>query len=308
MLAACSTSRRKISISYWQFFKQEKDIMLNSLNKKYPFNDNLKVNTRSISSVSLGIFLFLLFFQPFEIQNPDFNNRLIILATFGAITLVLLTIFRVVIPSIFITAFSESRWTILKEIIIDFLFVICNSVAFAFFARYVGRLPITFPIAINIVIISITASVVVVITNQFYLLKKKVQKLEPAAEEVIKNELMETPKEIEFESENKTEYFTLFLEQLILIKSANNYIEVIYKHNDEIKKKLIRNTMKTTENLLQKYPEIIRCHRSCMVNKNYIKKVSRGSDGLVLNLFDYPQEIHVSRQYVLRLKEALKAS
>lgn len=282
--------------------------MLNSLNKKYPFNDNLKVNTRSISSVSLGIFLFLLFFQPFEIQNPDFNNRLIILATFGAITLVLLTIFRVIIPSIFITAFSDNNWTILKEIIIDFLFVICNSVAFAFFARYVGRLPITFPIAINIVIISITAAVVVVITNQFYLLKKKVQKLEPAAEEVIKNELMETPKEIEFESENKTEYFTLFLEQLILIKSANNYIEVIYKHNDEIKKKLIRNTMKTTENLLQKYPEIIRCHRSCMVNKNYIKKVSRGSDGLVLNLFDYPQQIHVSRQYVLHLKEALKAS
>lgn len=282
--------------------------MLNSLNKKYPFNDNLKVNTRSISSVSLGIFLFLLFFQPFQIQNPDFNNRLIILATFGAITLVLLSIFRVVIPSIFITAFSEARWTILKEIIIDLLFVICNSVAFAFFARYVGRIPMTFPIVINIVIISITAAAVVVVTNQFYLLKKKVQKLEQNPEEDNKIESVEAAKEIEFESENKTEYFTLFLEQLILIKSANNYIEVIYKHNDQIKKKLIRNTMKTTEYLLKKYPEIIRCHRSCMVNKNYIKKVSRGSDGLVLNLFEYPQEIHVSRQYVLRLKEALKAS
>ncbi|WP_319500120.1 LytTR family transcriptional regulator DNA-binding domain-containing protein [uncultured Draconibacterium sp.] len=282
--------------------------MLNSLYKKYPFNDNLKVNARSISSVSLGIFLFLLFFQPFQVQNPDFNNRLIILATFGAITLVLLSIFRVIIPSIFITAFSEQRWTILKEIIIDLLFVICNSVAFAFFARYVGRIPMTFPIVINIVIISITAAVVVVLTNQFYLLKKKVQKLELTPEEVIKNESTETPAEIEFESENKTEYFTLFLEQLILIKSANNYIEVIYKQNDEMKKKLIRNTMKTTENLLKKYPEIIRCHRSCMVNKNYIKKVSRGSDGLELNLFDYPQVIHVSRQYVLQLKEALKAS
>ncbi|WP_319479847.1 LytTR family transcriptional regulator DNA-binding domain-containing protein [uncultured Draconibacterium sp.] len=282
--------------------------MLDSLNKKYPFNDNLKVNARTISSVSLGIFLFLLFFQPFEIQNPDFNNRLIILATFGAITLVLLSVFRVIIPSIFITAFSEERWTILKEIIIDLFFVICNSVAFAFFARYVGRIPMTFPIVINIVIISIAAAVIVVLTNQFYLLKKKVQKLELTPKEDDKDESIKAPEEIEFESENKTEYFTLFLEQLILIKSANNYIEVIYKHNNELKKKLIRNTMKTTENLLQKYPEIIRCHRSCMVNKNYIKKVSRGSDGLVLNLFDYPQEIHVSRQYVLRLKEALKSS
>ncbi|QIA06294.1 LytTR family transcriptional regulator DNA-binding domain-containing protein [Draconibacterium halophilum] len=282
--------------------------MLDSLNKKYPFNDNLKVNIRSISSVSLGIFLFLLFFEPFEIQNPDFNNRLIILAAFGAITLVLLSIFRLIIPSIFISAFSEKRWTILKEIIIDLLFVIFNSVAFAFFARYVGRIPMTFPIVINIVIISITATVVVVLTNQFYLLKKKVQKLEFSSEETSSSEPLEVPEEIEFESENKTEYFTLFLEQLILIKSANNYIEVIYKQNDEIKKKLIRNTMKSTENLLKKYAKIIRCHRSCMVNKDYIKKVSRGSDGLVLNLFDYPQEIHVSRQYVLHLKEALKTS
>ncbi|WP_297085677.1 LytTR family DNA-binding domain-containing protein [uncultured Draconibacterium sp.] len=282
--------------------------MLNSLNKKYSFNDNLKVNTRSISSVSLGIFLFLLFFQPFEVQNPDFNNRLIILATFGAITLVLLCIFRLVIPSIFTRAFSEERWTIKKEIIIDLIFVIFNSVAFSFFARYVGRIPMTFPIVINIVIISITAAAVVVLTNQFYLLKKKVQQLETANNESNATEPVEVPAEIEFESENKTEYFTLFLEQVILIKSANNYIEVIYKQNEEVKKKLIRNTMKSTESLLKNYPEIIRCHRSCMVNKNYIKKVSRGTDGLNLSLFDYPQEIPVSRQYVIKLKEALKSN
>ncbi|WP_347839484.1 LytTR family DNA-binding domain-containing protein [uncultured Draconibacterium sp.] len=282
--------------------------MLNSLNKKYPFNDNLKVNTRSISSVSLGIFLFLLFFQPFEVQNPDFNNRLIILATFGAITLVLLCISRLVIPSIFTRAFSEERWTIKKEIIIDLIFVIFNSVAFSFFARYVGRIPMTFPIVINIVIISITAAAVVVLTNQFYLLKKKVQQLETANNEPNATEPVEVPAEIEFESENKTEYFTLFLEQVILIKSANNYIEVIYKQNEEVKKKLIRNTMKSTESLLKNYPEIIRCHRSCMVNKNYIKKVSRGTDGLNLSLFDYPQEIPVSRQYVIKLKEALKSN
>lgn len=280
--------------------------MRNSLNKKYPFNHNLKVNTRSIAFISLGIFLFLLFFQPFQVQNSDFNNRLIILATFGAITLVLLSIFRVVIPSIFSTAFSEDRWTILKEIIINLLFVVCNTIAFAFFARYVGRIAITFPVAINIAIISITAAVLLVSTNQFYLLKRKVQTMELNPDESDTTESFEVPTEIEFESENKAEYFTLFPEQLILIKSANNYIEIIYKRNDEIKKKLIRNTMKNTETLLKKHPEIIRCHRSCMVNKTYIKKVSRGSGGLVLNLSDYPQKIHVSRQYSLRVKEALR--
>lgn len=281
--------------------------MLQSLNKKYPFNDNLKVNVRTIAFVSLGIFLFLLFFHPLEIQSTDFNNRLIFLATFGAITLALLTIFRLVIPSLFSKAFSEERWTIKKEIIIDFLFVICNSVAFTFFARYVGGIPATFPIVINIVIISITASVVLVVFNQFYLLKKQVEKLSANSPEAFTEPEPGINTEIEFESENKSEYFQLFLEEVILIKSANNYIEVIYKRNDKVSKKLIRNTLKNTEALFSKYPAMVRCHRSCMVNKNCIQKVNKGSDGLVLSMFDYAQQIHVSRQYVLKVKESLKS-
>ncbi len=282
--------------------------LLKSLNKKYPFNDNLKINVRSITSVSLGIFLFLLFFQPFQVRNPDFNNQLIILATFGAITLVLLCIIRLVIPSIFAKAFSEERWTIKKEIILDLLFVILNSVAFSFFARYVGKIPITFHTEIIIVIISITSASVVVVINQLHLLRKRVDELQTGTEYAEEEDTTGEPvKEIEFESENKTEYFQLFPAQLMLIKSANNYIEVIYKQNEKVNKKLIRNTLKTTERLLKKFPEMIRCHRSCIINKNYIEKVNRVSEGLILHVFDYPQVIHVSRQYVLKVKEALKA-
>ena len=281
--------------------------MLNSLNKKYPFNDNLKINVRSIASVSLGIFLFLLFFQPFNIHNPDFNNRLIILSTFGAITLVLLSIFRLVIPSIFTVAFSEARWTIGKEILINLLFVIFNSVAFSFFARYVGKIPITFHTAIIIVIISIAAASVVVMINQLYLLRQKVEQLSTNLAPAQNEQETAPPIKIEFETENKTDYFQLLIGQLILIKSASNYVEVIYRQNNKVHKKLIRNTMQKIEKLFAPYPEMIRCHRSYIVNKNYIGKVERGTDGLVLHMSDYPGEIHVSRQYVLKVKEALKS-
>ncbi len=281
--------------------------MFNTLNKKYPFNDNLKFNVRSISSVSLGIFLFLLFFQPFPIPNTDFNNRLLILATFGAITLVLLSLFRLVIPSLFSRAFSEENWTIKKEIIIDLLFVIFNSVAFTFFARYVGQITITFHVVIILVIISIAAATILVVTNQFNLLKKQVVELTSQKTEEEEMELLPDAL-IQFESENKSEYFELFLEQIMLIKSATNYIEVIYKEDEKVRKRLIRNTLKNTEKLLAVYPNMLRCHRSYLVNKYFIQKVTKGTDGLILHLFDYPHEINVSRQYVLKVKEALKAS
>lgn len=92
----------------------------------------------------------------------------------------------------------------------------------------------------------------------------------------------------------------------MLIKSASNYIEVIYKTYDKISRRLIRNTIKNTEEFFSKYPTLVRCHRSCIVNKNYIQKLEKGHEGLKLVLFDYPQEIHVSRQYALKVKEALK--
>lgn len=283
--------------------------MLKALNKKYPFIDDLKINVRLIVVISLGIFLFLLFFQPFQLQNPDFNNKLIILATFGAITLVLLGIIRIIIPSIFSQAFSEERWTLKKEVILDFSFLIFNSVAFSFFARFVGRVPITFHIVIMIVIITLCAIATLIVFTTFHSLKKQAREFSESPTGNNDDDFgSEEDAEIEFESENKSEYFQLFLEQIMLIKSANNYIGVIYKQGDKISKRLIRNTLKTTEEQFSKYPSMIRCHRSFIVNKNYIQKIAKGTDGLKLSLFDYPREIHVSRQYVLKVKEALKTN
>jgi hypothetical protein len=281
--------------------------MLNALNKKYPFNGDLKVNLQSFIGVSLGIFLFLLFFQPFLLKNPDFNNQHLIIAGFSAITLILLCILRILIPSIFSKYFADENWNYIKELMINLSFWILNSVAFAFFARYVGEISITFHTAIIVVLISLAAMVIVIVVNQFWVLNSQIKELSELAGITREYETgLGKDVEIEFESENKSEYFKVTLEQIVLIKSASNYIEVIYKTGDKISRRLIRNTIKNTEEFFSKYPTLVRCHRSCIVNKNYIQKLEKGNEGLKLVLFDYPQEVHVSRQYALKVKEALK--
>lgn len=282
-------------------------VLLNDLNRKYPFNDDLKTNLQSFVGISLGIFLFLLFFQPFQLKNPDFNNQNIILAGFGAISIILLGLLRILIPSFFPKAFAAEKWTYSKELFINLSFLILNSVAFAFFARYVGEIRITFHTVIIIILISLSAMAIVIVINEFRRLNSEVKQLN---ELTGLNNSVEISAgkdvEIEFVSENKSDYFQIFLEQIMLIKSASNYIEVIYKTADIISRRLIRNTLKNTEELFSKYPTLIRCHRSYIVNKNYIQKLQKGKDGLKLILFDYPKEIHVSRQYALKVKEALK--
>lgn len=280
--------------------------MQNSLNTKHPYYNDLRLNTKTILGISLGIFLFLLFFQPINPQNPDFNNKLLILAAFGGITLILLGLLRIIIPSAFPGLFSHEKWTINKEIIWNFLYVTLNSVAFVFFARYVGKIAITFHIVTIIVIITLFAIIILAIVNEYHFLKKQLRDLKAGSIDTKYEIQVEENAQIEFESENKSDYFNLFLDQIILIKSANNYIEVIYQKEEKTSKKLIRNTLKNTEKLFSTYPSMIRCHRSCMVNKNYIQNVTKGHEGLKLTLFNYPQDIHVSRQYVLKVKEALK--
>ncbi len=282
--------------------------MQKKINKKHPYYSDLRLNLRTIVGISLGIFLFLLFFQPLNPQNPDFNNKLLILAAFGGITFILLGLMRIIIPSIFSGLFSWGKWTINKEILWAFLCVVFNSVAFVFFARYVGKIPVTFHIVTIIVILSLMAIVLLAVVNEYHFLKRQLKELMPDTINN-KNEVLTVENvQIEFESENKSEYFKLFLDQIILINAANNYIEVIYKQDEKMSKKLIRNTLKDTETLLSKYPSIIRCHRSCMVNKNHIQKITKGNEGLLLTLTGYPKSIHVSRQYVLKVKEALKTA
>lgn len=280
--------------------------MFSSLNKTYPFNDDLKLNLKSIFGVALGIFLFLLFLQPLNPEVTDFNKKLLIIAGFGMIVLLLLLLLRIVIPAIFPHPFSGEKWTIKKEVVLHFIFLILNSVAFSFYARYVGKIGINFHIAVNIILISFMPVAALVIIYEYNVLRKRLSNAFPQSMQEVENINGNESSGIEFESENQLEHFFLFPEQIILIKAANNYIEIIFKQTGKVSRRLIRNTLKNTEHLVHNYPSLIRVHRSTIVNIKSIRKIDKGTDGLKLFLYDYPKAINVSRQYVLNVKQALQ--
>jgi len=74
---------------------------------------------------------------------------------------------------------------------------------------------------------------------------------------------------------------------------------------NHIKKKLIRNTLKNTELHIKQYSNFIRCHRTCIVNMHYIEKLNHDYNSYWLKIKGYDEKIPVSRQYLLKLKEAL---
>jgi hypothetical protein len=92
--------------------------------------------------------------------------------------------------------------------------------------------------------------------------------------------------------------FSIKKENLLYIESAENYVNIYYLNKNKVSKYLLRDTLKKIEEDFAG-TEIIRCHRSYMVNFEKVKVIRKDRDGLMLEL-DNPSviDIPVSKTYV----------
>jgi hypothetical protein len=92
--------------------------------------------------------------------------------------------------------------------------------------------------------------------------------------------------------------FSIKKENLFYIESAENYVSICYLNKGKISKYLLRDTLKKMEEIFSG-SEIIRCHRSYMVNFEKVKVISRDKDGLKLEFDNQAvNDIPVSKTYV----------
>jgi Response regulator of the LytR/AlgR family len=91
--------------------------------------------------------------------------------------------------------------------------------------------------------------------------------------------------------------FSVKKESLLYLESTENYISICYLNKGKVSKYLLRDTMKKMEENFSG-TEIIRCHRSYMVNFEKVKVIRKDKDGLKLEL-DNPSviDIPVSKTY-----------
>jgi DNA-binding LytR/AlgR family response regulator len=112
-------------------------------------------------------------------------------------------------------------------------------------------------------------------------------------------------KSIYLSPENTPEKFSFLCPDILYIKSADNYAEIHFMDGEQLKKQLIRNTLKNIEQQLRKFPNFIRCHRICIVNVHKIEKLVGNCNNHSLIIKGTLEQIPVSRSYFLKIKEAL---
>jgi hypothetical protein len=257
-------------------------------------------------SISLGLFIFILFFQPFPIDHFDFNNGLLFTAGQAAIILLVIIFVRNILPSFF----SRRPDPVLPNYFDSIIMLIFSSLAIAFFLRYVGGINISFFIMSKVIFICLVPPAVIRVGDIIRGLKDANKslgdeklKIEMKAEQYKEEYLNKT---MDFALEGQGRSLSLLISDIAFIKSADNYVEIVYIEGDVYKRQLIRTTLKNIEQMLKPYEDFLRCHRICIVNRNFIDKLSRKFNNHILFIRGYDEQIPVSRQYLVGIREAIR--
>ena len=272
--------------------------MFDFLDKPYPFDNALRDFLRIGFGIALGLFLFILFFQPFELDNSDVNNYILTIAGFSSITFLLISVLQIILPWSFPKRLNKKNWDLKREITLQFLLWVLNSVAWAFYTAYVADVKLSMYLAVKIVILSLAPPVIILLIKEVRSLRMQVDGLKIQHRE-------KRQEHIELVSDNRSEKLALASGELILVKSAENYVEIQYLAGGTLTKKLLRATFNSIEDQLRPFSQMIRCHRTYIINIDHVMKLYREYGRIYLKMNGIEEDIPVSRQYLLGIRNAL---
>ncbi|MBS2211748.1 LytTR family transcriptional regulator DNA-binding domain-containing protein [Carboxylicivirga mesophila] len=110
---------------------------------------------------------------------------------------------------------------------------------------------------------------------------------------------------VQFTDENGKIKLSIQLSEILYLVSMDNYVEIYYQiEGEQVRKELIRNSLKNLEEPLQQLP-IRRCHRSYMINTSKITIIKRLEKKQVAMLKGIQEPIPISKTYHSHFKSFL---
>ncbi len=274
------------------------------LKSPFPFAEDPYRKWGIILGVGFFVWFFLKIFQPFGLYDLEIQHKDIFFIGYGLLSSLVLFVMFYVFPKLFPAVFSERKWTLGKHLLwlMVMLFLIgvgnfiyscsigifvCSSNAFLLFQFYtlvIGLFPV-----VGLTVLTLQALKARYASEANDISRRRFkQKPETSPE-----------REITLRSASVSEEQLVFQKtELYGIAADGNYIRVYLKSETSIKQKIMRKTLKETEDDFARIDDILRVHRSYLVNLGEVKRVSGNAQGLMLH-FDNPDiTIPVSRKFI----------
>jgi len=272
------------------------------LNKSYPYEES--TGKRFLISLLFGIFVavFLLVFQPFDIYKIQHENKTLFILGFGLITFFCMLITYFFLPLFFKKVYCPETWKIKNEIfhiLLNIIFItILNMVYSIIFCEscvqfHLEWIKVFFFSFLSVLVIGLFPILFMLIIYQNIILKRNIKNA-ATLNQNLKYQREVNSQVISF-SISKKKILPIQSDQLIIIESNGNYINVYFENDNLLKRETIRNTLKNFEYITNNSSSFVKCHKSYIVNLNKIKKVSGNAQGYKLEVEALDFEIPVSR-------------
>ncbi len=278
--------------------------MAKFFNKPYPFNDDLKHNTKVIFFISMGVFVFLFLFQPLRIDGLEAREKYFLVIGLGVITFLSLSLNLLILPSLFPKILKGSSWNVKKEIFWDLWILFTVSLGYYLYYKSLGIMVFGFEVIIKLILIAIIPTSVLITLNRHRLLRTHLRMANELNIKLKDNKSIPN-KLVHFISDYQKDNLSLKVSLILFIRSANNYIEVFWREGLAVKNQMVRCSLTKAEEILKDDKFMFKCHRSFMANINHIDRIEGSSHGYRLFFDNVDFHIPVSKNYAHKLKELI---
>ena len=281
---------------------------MNWLNRPYPLLVDPWTKLIIASVVGGIVYLFLLIYQPFGVG--DIKNKEVVLIGFGVSVFASQLFTYFLFPYLFPRIFDPETWIIKKEVLFHvFSFLLISLFNYCYNTwlgpeispqySYWGFIFITTSIGIFPLLL------LLYFTEKNLLNKNKalavaLDENRDRVEDATTSPMLSIVSPI-----IKEESLTIPKNDFLFAQASSNYCNIHYLEEGKLKKYLMRISLKNLMEQLELHSDIIRCHKSYIINKLNIKYIDGNARSLHLKMQHSEAEIPVSRSFP---RSALKIS
>lgn len=277
------------------------------LTQPYPFYFEGKTFYTLLVLVFLMSFGFNYFFEPFNVYVPEHKMGYFYISLVHALVTVI--VFFILFLGLKLMPQLVENWNVYKEILFLSLFLVLVGVGQFLIRDIIYDNPNNWSLTYlieeirNTFLVGILFVAILVPSNFNHLYRKNQNKAKTLSPITQKTE----DAKVNIITDVKGDDFSLDITHFLYAKADRNYAEIFMQTGDGVDKKLKRISIKNLESQLRPFTNILRTHRSYMVNLNHIVKINGNAQGYKLSLKASGSTVPVSRSYIPKLEESLKA-
>lgn len=300
-------------------------MFLGFLNKPYPYIPSTRPAWFNNLLIGCFVALFLLVFQPFELNQWQTENRTLKIIGFGFVSFVVPTLLNWVVAKLISAQEREDRWRVWKEILLILSILLSIALGNLLYSNFLGISEISFKGFLYSTLVTLLLGlfpICLAILNKYHrLLRANLEEATLANQHIAQHtteqgfvrpteknsedDKKQTEKKLVLLAENQKDKLEISESQLLYIESLDNYSTIFYTERETIKKQILRTSLKRLEPQLTE-TKVVRCHRAFLVNLKNVTKVEGNAAGYKLGFLYTEIEIPVSRNFASGVMEHLK--